>query len=93
MSTLYNVHFYRNDKKIDDVKKTNDVKKVHAKTSKDAVSQVIQASEKNNVKISNISVGVDGSTGLQRFCDVCLISEASHGIKGKYVCKAHLNAV
>jgi len=87
MSTLYNVHFYRHDKK------TNDVKKINTTTSKEAVSQVIQASERNNVKITNISVGVDGSTGLQRFCDVCLLNEASHGIKDKYVCKAHLNAV
>jgi hypothetical protein len=87
MSTLYNVNFYRHDKKI------NDVKKINANTSKEAVSQVIQASEKHNVKISKISVSVDGSTGLQRFCDVCLLNEASHGIKDKYVCKAHLNAV
>jgi hypothetical protein len=140
MSTLYNVHFYRHDKKIDDVKKVhaetqeeaiekimqasqkqniqisnvfaitngsllykvhfynkdtekNEITELNANTSKDAVSQVIQASERNNVKISNISVSVEGSTGSQRFCDVCLISEASHGIKNKYVCKTHLNAV
>jgi predicted amino acid dehydrogenase len=85
--TLWKVHFYNN--------KTNTeiTTELNSNTSKDAVSQVIQASERNNVKISNISVSVDGSTGSQRFCDVCLISEASHGIKGKFVCKAHLNAV
>jgi hypothetical protein len=75
--SIYTVEYYRHDKKV------TESKPVQADTMTKAVQRLIDTANYHNTKISNISVTVKGSKGVQRFCDVCLKTEAMFGCKDK----------
>jgi hypothetical protein len=74
---IYTVTYYRHDKKITDNKSYN------TDTMKQAVLECVNHAKLQGVKISAISCTVKGSNRVQRFCDVCLKTEAMYRCKDK----------
>lgn len=79
---IYDVTYYRHDKKI------TESKPIKADTMALAVQSLIHVAERHGKKISSISCTIKGSNGVQRFCDICLTNEATYGVKqNKMLCK------
>jgi hypothetical protein len=80
--TIYNVTYYRHDKNI------TETKQVQAESMRVAVKRLVDTANHHNAKVSQISCMVSNSRGVQRFCDTCLLNEASYGFKDKIIkCK------
>jgi hypothetical protein len=74
---IYQVTYYRHDKKSIETKSVDDGGMVLA------VQKIINTAKQHDVKISSISCTIDGSKGVQRFCDYCHNNEALFGYKDK----------
>jgi len=84
---IYTVTYYRKDKKI------TETKSVKADNMAIAVQRLIDTATRHGTEISSISATIKGSQGVQRFCDVCLKTEAVYGYKDKSMkCKECRNA-
>lgn len=73
----YDISYYRKDKK------TTETKPVKAETMAKAVQRLLDTAKHHGTEISSISCTIKGSQGVQRFCDVCLKTEAVYGYKDK----------
>ena len=62
---------------------------VTSKTMDGAVEKVVTLLTKELVNVTNISVSIKSETrgGIQRYCDVCLVSMASYGVKNNWYCR------
>ena len=78
---IYQVTYYRHDKKI------TETKPVKADTMAQAVQRLLDTAKQHNTQISRISCTIKGSEGVQRFCDTCQVKDAMFGIKGKFLCR------
>lgn len=84
---IYDISYYRKDKKI------TETKPVKAETMAKAVQRLIDTAKHHGTEISSISATIKGSQGVQRFCDVCLNTEAIYGYKDKSMkCRECRNA-
>lgn len=72
---IYNVTYYRHDKKI------TETKSVKADTMKLAVQRLLDTAKNHETEVSAISCTINGSKGVQRFCDYCHGNEAMFGYK------------
>lgn len=79
---IYTITYYRHDKKI------TETKPVKADTMKLAVQRLLDTAKHHGTEISSISCTVNGSQGVQRFCDTCQGNEATYGYKdNKMLCR------
>ena len=81
--TNYTVTYFRLDTKKHENKR---------KLSKDmdaAVKSVVDHAKRHSVKLQEISVRLtsEDNGGIQRYCDVCLVSMALYGVKKNWYCK------
>jgi hypothetical protein len=76
MIMIYNVTYYRQDKKTTETKSV-----VNVESMCSAVETIVNRAKKAGVKISQISCMVNNSHGIQKFCDICLLNEAIYGFK------------
>lgn len=84
---IYTITYYRKDKNI------TETKPVKADTMALAVQRLLDTAKHHGTEISAISCTVNGSTGVQRFCDTCQGNEATYGYKDKSMkCKECRNA-
>jgi hypothetical protein len=72
---IYDISYFRKDKK------TIETKPVKAETMTRAVQKLLDTAKHHGTEISSISATIKGSQGVQRFCDVCLKTEAVYGYK------------
>jgi hypothetical protein len=86
---IYTVTYTRHNGK----QKTIETRSIDARNMQHAVILCMSSGDLKDVIVSSISCTIKGSQGVQRFCDVCLKTEAVYGYKDKSMkCKECRNA-